>query len=56
MPHLAPLLLAAALVTASDYDEFKIKREPVFDFARKPTLTRNGDRVTIFLRTGRGCH
>ena len=37
--------LAAAL------DEFKVKREAVFDFAQKPAVTRQGDRVEIRFET-----
>jgi len=40
------LPLGAAL-GASDFDEFKVKREQVFEFTEKPTVTRAGDRVTI---------
>jgi len=28
-------------------DEWKVKREPVFEFAEKPVITRDGDNVTI---------
>ena len=28
-------------------DEFRVKREAVYEFARKPTVTRKGDRITI---------
>jgi hypothetical protein len=42
---LSMLLLPAA--RAADADEFKIKREEVFEFAQKPAVTRQDDRVTI---------
>ena len=44
---LGTVLLAAASAAASDLDEFKVKREPIFTFAQKPTVTREGDKVTI---------
>ena len=34
-------------VRASDLDEFKVKRRQVFEFTRKPRVTRTGDKVTI---------
>ncbi len=43
------VLFAALAVSASasDLDEFKVKREPVFEFTEKPKVTRDGDKVTI---------
>jgi hypothetical protein len=45
------LILGATLVAhaaqASDRDEFEVKRRPVFEFAKKPTVAREGDRVAI---------
>jgi len=43
------VLVAALAVTAaaSDLDEFKIKRQAVFEFTQKPKITRDGDKVTI---------
>ncbi len=44
------LVLAVALAgcaLAGGLDEFKVKREAVFEFAERPTLTRNGDQATI---------
>ena len=32
-------------------DEFRVKREAVFEFAHKPVVTRQGDRVTIAFET-----
>ena len=46
----AGLVLAAfiaAHATAAEIDEFKIRRQPVFAFTEKPTVTRQGDRITI---------
>ena len=48
------LWLTLALSTrlaASDYDEFEVKREEVFEFAQKPRLARRGDRVEIKFET-----
>ena len=42
----AGLLLAPPLI-ASDLDEFKVKRQQVFEFTQKPAVTRDGDTVTI---------
>jgi hypothetical protein len=36
-----------APLRASDLDEFKVKRQAVFEFTRKPEVTRSGGRVTI---------
>ncbi len=44
---LSVLLVLSPTLFASDLDEFKIKREQVFEFAQKPTVTRNGDQVTV---------
>src|SRR5262245_11584033 len=43
------LLLAAALspLLASDSDEFKIKRQEVFEFSQKPQVSRSGRGVKI---------
>ena len=44
------LVTLAALVIparAADLDEFKVKREAVFEFAEKPVVTRQGDQVTV---------
>ena len=40
-------LFALAPAGAADVDEFKVKREAVFEFAQKPQVTRSGDLVTI---------
>ena len=39
--------VAASALRAVDADEFKIKRQDVFEFTRKPTLSRSGDKVEI---------
>ena len=42
--------LLGALATsarASDLDEFKVKRQEVFEFSEKPRATRSGDRIEI---------
>ncbi|KKL87755.1 hypothetical protein LCGC14_1931540, partial [marine sediment metagenome] len=51
------LLLAAVplIAGASDYDEFRVKRQDVFAFARKPTLTHQDDRVAISFATKGYC-
>lgn len=36
-------------------DEFKIKREAVYEFASKPSVTRQGDKVTISFATKGRC-
>ena len=40
-----------AQATASDLDEFKIKREAVFEFASPPTVTPSGDALAIAFTT-----
>jgi len=56
------LALAAGLIVplraalgGSDLDEFKVKREAVFEFAQKPVVTRQGDRVEIDFETKAFC-
>lgn len=39
---LAILFFISSYAVASDVDEFKVKRQEVFDFARKPEVTREG--------------
>ncbi len=41
------LLLSVCSVFAADVDEFRVKRETVFEFAEKPRVARNGDNVSI---------
>ncbi len=40
-------LLLAPGARAAAVDEFKVKRQAVFEFTQKPRVTRSGDRVTI---------
>jgi NHL repeat-containing protein len=44
---ISAIVLAAVSVCAGEIDEFKVKREQVFEFAKKPVVTRDGDKVTI---------
>ena len=55
--RIAACLLPAlhSVLGAADLDEFKVKREQVFEFAQKPTVTRRGDRVTIAFETKGFC-
>ncbi len=48
----APL---SALALAGDADEFRVKREAVFEFAAKPRVTLRGDRATISFETKGFC-
>jgi hypothetical protein len=43
---LSALVLASA-ASAGETDEFRGKREAVFEFAEKPRATRAGDSVTV---------
>jgi len=52
---ISAVLVAAASAAASDLDEFKIKREQVFEFKQKPKLTRQGDHITIAFETKGFC-
>ena len=54
MSHFRQAILAAGLLAcvasaaqAGDLDEFRVKRQQVFEFAQKPVVTRQGDQVTI---------
>ena len=40
-------LTSLGAASKTDYDEFKIKRKQVFEFASKPRLTRTGDKIEI---------
>ncbi|MEX0702251.1 MAG: hypothetical protein WD069_09165 [Planctomycetales bacterium] len=40
---------------ASDLEEFRVKREQVFEFAEKPAVAVDGDRVTIAFATAGFC-
>src|SRR5579862_5603888 len=47
-PFIIALLASIAFrAHASDLDEFKIKRQEIFEFTQKPSIARNGDRVEI---------
>ena len=55
---LPPLLLVVCLMlpsgpslSTSDPDEFKAKREAVFESAQKPVVTRQGDQIRIAFKT-----
>ena len=52
---LAAFLLQATGAPAADVDEFKVKRENVFEFVEKPTVTRAGGKVTIAFETKGFC-
>ncbi len=39
--------LAAPGARAGDYDEFKVKRQAIYEFAAAPAVSRRGDKVTI---------
>ncbi len=43
------------IVKRDTYDEFKPNREEVYEFVRKPALTREGDDVTITFETAGWC-
>ena len=45
------LPLFSAALAAEPTEEFRIKREPVFEFAQKPSVAREGDRITIAFET-----
>jgi len=49
------LAVAVACCAASGGDEVRVKREGPFAFARKPAVTRAGDRVTITFETKAFC-
>ncbi len=40
-------VLLSGVAAGADLDEFKVKRQPIFEFARKPEVTRLGDKVTV---------
>ena len=47
--------MTAAIASGSDWDEFKVKREETFAFAKKPVVTRAGDKITIAFETKGYC-
>ncbi len=56
---ISALLLAAlaapAAVRASDLDEFRVKRQAVFEFSEKPEVVASGDKLTIRFAAGAYC-
>ncbi|MCK6474580.1 MAG: hypothetical protein L6R28_22915 [Planctomycetes bacterium] len=52
---LAMVLCAGAAFAASDYDEFKVKREAVFEFSQAPQVVRQGDRIAVRFETKGFC-
>ena len=49
------LVLGAVSLFGADLDEWKVKREQIFEFTQKPVVTRNGDLVTIKFETKAFC-
>jgi len=49
------LMLSPAVLASGIPDELKIKREQVFEFAQKPRVTRDGDKVTITFTSKASC-
>lgn len=49
------LASGSAPVTAQEHEEFRIKRESVFEFAAEPTVARDGDLTTIEFKTKANC-
>jgi len=52
MKYIPALLILSVMAHVASHageipDEFKIKREAIFEFAQKPVATRNGNNVTI---------
>jgi sugar lactone lactonase YvrE len=45
------LLAWCGVLDAADLDELRVKREEIFEFAQKPVVTREGDKVTIAFET-----
>ena len=45
------LVLTAGLLVADQRDEFKIKREPVYEFAQQPQIKQDGDKAVITFET-----
>jgi hypothetical protein len=54
-PCLCVLVSVASHGFAADIDEFKVKREAIFEFARNPVVTRQGDQVEIRFETKGFC-
>jgi hypothetical protein len=49
------VLFQAGGAEAGGFDEFRVKRENAFEFAAKPAVTRDGDRLTITFETKGRC-
>jgi DNA-binding beta-propeller fold protein YncE len=49
------VLAAGSTVLAAALDEFKVKREPVYEFVQKPTVSREGDKISIAFETKGYC-
>lgn len=49
------LLVLGMSTRAAGQDEFRVKREAVFEFAKKPVVVREGDRVAIAFETTGYC-
>jgi DNA-binding beta-propeller fold protein YncE len=50
------MMVCSATVLAADIpEEFKIKRQEAFEFAKKPSVTRKGDTVTVTFETKALC-
>ena len=52
---LAVVTCPCLLPAGSDIDEFRVKREAVFEFAQKPVVSRDGDKITISFETKGFC-
>ena len=55
MTLFAAFISTVGLAFASDWSELKVKREPVFEFVKKPQVSREGDRATITFETKGFC-
>lgn len=49
------IVLAQLNAIALDVDEFKVKRETIYEFTRKPEITREGDNTTISFESKAFC-
>jgi len=55
VPLVLAVLCPSSAAPAADSNEFKVKREEVFDFVQKPKVTREGDKVSIAFETKGFC-
>lgn len=53
--HTTLILMIVTPAIAAEHDEFKVKREAVFDFEQKPRVTQEKDNVTIEFTTKGFC-